>query len=79
MKRGLKFGRLGAMGGQDAGVKEDSPMKRGLKLDHSRYRPCQVRVKEDSPMKRGLKCTRRSWAHLRARVKEDSPMKRGLK
>ena len=42
-----------------AAVKEDSPMKRGLKCDAMTASQAVSRVKEDSPMKRGLKCMRR--------------------
>ena len=37
------------------GVKEDSPMKRGLKYSNAATRILMTAVKEDSPMKRGLK------------------------
>ena len=60
-------------------VKEDSPMKRGLKCRTSVRRLASYAVKEDSPMKRGLKCQPMSTCRPTAWVKEDSPMKRGLK
>ena len=61
-------------------VKEDSPMKRGLKLVPAKSSASNRWVKEDSPMKRGLKYDRMSDCAVSAcRVKEDSPMKRGLK
>ena len=77
MKRGLKGAREQIA--SRIHVKEDSPMKRGLK-GHCCCRCVDgLIVKEDSPMKRGLKVMQWRIDGLPDCVKEDSPMKRGLK